>query len=103
MEEWVLTKAYCRPDLNIKDVASEIGTNQNYLSVYLNTHLNMTFQTWLNTLRIEESKKILLMPEKKSLEAVGIEVGIPESYNFSRWFKNITGMTPFLYRKTYRK
>lgn len=103
VEEWVLTKAYCRPDLNIKDVASEIGTNQNYLSVYLNNHLNMTFQTWLNTLRIEESKKILLMPEKKSLEAVGIEVGIPESYNFSRWFKNITGMTPFQYRKTYRK
>lgn len=103
VDEWIDNKSYCRPDLNIKDVASEIGTNQNYLSVYLNNHLNMTFQTWLNTLRIEESKKILLMPEKKSLEAVGIEVGIPESYNFSRWFKNITGMTPFQYRKTYRK
>lgn len=103
VEEWVNRKGYCKADLNIKEVASEIGTNQNYLSVYLNTHLNVTFQTWLNTLRIEESKKILLMPEKKSLEAVGIEVGIPESYNFSRWFKNITGMTPFQYRKTHRK
>ncbi len=103
VEEWINKKGYCKADLNIKDVASEIGTNQNYLSVYLNTHLNVTFQTWLNTLRIEESKNILLMSEKKSLEAVGIEVGIPKSYNFSRWFKNITGMTPFQYRKTYRK
>ena len=103
VEEWIAAKSYCRPDLNIKDVASEIGTNQNYLSVYLNSHLNMTFQTWLNTLRIEESKKIIMGPEKKSLESVGIEVGIPESYNFSRWFKQITGMTPFQYRKTYRK
>ncbi len=103
VDEWVQSKAYCRPDLNIKDVASEIGTNQNYLSVYLNSHLNMTFQTWLNTLRIEESKNILVNSEKKSLEAVGIEIGIPESYSFSRWFKNITGMTPFQYRKTYRK
>lgn len=102
VDEWVDSKGYCKANLNIKDVASEIGTNQNYLSIYINNHLNTTFQTWLNTLRIEESKRILLMPEKKSLENVGVEVGIPESYNFSRWFKQITGMTPFQYRKTYR-
>ena len=77
----------------------QMGTNQNYLSSYLNKHLNTTFQIWLNTLRIEESKLILTSGEKMSIEDVGIKVGIPQSYNFSRWFKVLTGMTPFQYRR----
>lgn len=61
--------------------------------------LEMTFQQWLNTMRIEESKKILLSDRNLSIEEVGAAVGIPQSYNFSKWFKIITEMTPFRYRK----
>ena len=86
-------------DENImKDVAAEIGTNQNYLSTYINTFLEVSFQVWLNTLRIEESKNILIT-EKISIEEVGIKVGIPQSYNFSRWFRIVTSTTPYQYRK----
>ena len=96
---WIENKGFCTPDLNIKDVAMEIGTNQNYLSSYLNNHLEMTFQVWLNTLRIEEAKKILTNGEKISIEDVGIQVGFSQNYNFSKWFKTVTGTTPFRYRK----
>ena len=82
-----------------KDVALELGTNHNYLSQYINNNLNMTFQVWLNTLRIEESKILLSSNEKISIEEVGIKVGIPQNYNFSRWFKVVTDMTPFQYRR----
>ncbi len=98
LERWVEEKRYCSPDLSIKDVAVQIGTNHSYLSQYLNDYLGSTFQLWLNTLRIEESKHILIT-ENISIEEVGIRVGIPESYNFSRWFKLITGTTPLRYRK----
>ncbi|MBO5418458.1 MAG: AraC family transcriptional regulator [Bacteroidales bacterium] len=97
--EWVSSKRFCSPGLTIKDVAQDIGTNHNYLSAYINNHLNMTFQVWLNTLRIEESKTILTDGSKKSIEEVGAMVGIPQSYNFSRWFRTITGTTPFRYRQ----
>ena len=96
---WIEKKGFCTPDLNIKDVAQEIGTNQNYLSTYLNNHLDMTFQVWLNTLRIEEAKQILTNGEKISIEEVGIQVGFTQNYNFSKWFKTVTGTTPFRYRK----
>lgn len=99
VEKWIEEKLYCTPDLNIKDVAMQMGTNQSYLSNYLNKFLNITFQVWLNKLRIEESKKLLTNGEKLSIEEVGIQVGIPQSYNFSRWFKTITEMTPYQYRK----
>lgn len=99
VDKWVEDKLFCQPDLNIKDVAMQMGTNQNYLSGYLNKHLNTNFQLWLNTLRIEESKNLLTNGEKISIEEVGIRVGIPQSYNFSRWFKTITETTPYQYRK----
>ena len=98
VERWVAEKRYCKAELSIKEVAMQIGTNHAYLSQYLNDHLQVTFQTWLNTLRIEESKQILTSGNL-SIEEVGIKVGIPESYNFSRWFKIVTGTTPFRYRK----
>ena len=98
VERWVAEKRYCQANLSIKEVAIQMGTNHNYLSQYLNNNLNTTFQMWLNTLRIEESKRILAS-ESISIEEVGIRVGIPESYNFSRWFKLVAGTTPFKFRK----
>ena len=99
VEQWVREKNFCTPELNIKDVAMEIGTNHNYLSQYLNNHLGVTFQVWLNTLRIEESKVLLTDGKKRSIEEIGTMVGFSQIYNFSRWFKTITGTTPFRYRK----
>lgn len=99
VKQWIMNKSFCQADLNIKDVATQLGTNHNYLSSYINNHLGMTFQVWLNTLRIEEAKAILTNGEKLSIEEVGSLVGIPQSYNFSRWFRTITGTTPYQYRK----
>lgn len=99
VEKWIQKKGYLKANTNIKDVAAEMGTNQNYLSRYINSVLGMTFSVWLNTLRIEESKKLLTGPVKMSIEEIGQKVGIMEIYNFSRWFKIVTGMTPQQYRK----
>ena len=103
INRWIEEKRFIQPNITIKDVAQEIGTNQNYLSKYINSVLGMTFTVWLNRLRIEESKKILLSPEKYSIEEVGKSVGIPELYNFSRWFKTVTEMTPQQFRKNNSK
>ena len=100
VEEWVAEKKFCREGLNIKDVAMEMGTNQSYLSQYLNNYLEQSFSVWLNTLRIEESKTLLASSDKISIEEIGIKVGIPQNYNFSRWFKTVTDMTPFQYRRS---
>ena len=100
--KWVNQKKFVQSEITIKDVAVEMGTNHNYLSKYLNNSLEMTFTVWLNTLRIEESKKILLENRTLSIEEVGKEVGIPQIYNFSRWFKIVTDTTPYQFRKNGR-
>ena len=99
VDKWVDEKKFCQSELTIKEVALQMGTNQSYLSSYLNNNVGMTFQVWLNTLRIDESKVILVGNKETSIEEVGTMVGIPQSYNFSRWFKIVTGTTPYKYRK----
>ena len=97
--KWVEEKKFCQNDLTIKEVALQMGTNHNYLSSYLNNNLGMTFQVWLNTLRIKESQNLLIERKDCSIEEVGSMVGIPQPYNFSRWFKIVTSTTPYQYRK----
>lgn len=99
LNKWVDEEMYVNPDINIKEAALQMGTNSNYLSQYINKELNTSFATWLNTLRIEKSKTYLLDPERISIEECGMRVGYPNIYNFSRWFKIVTGMSPSEWRK----
>ena len=93
LQDWINSKQFCKPGVSIKSVAKEIGINSNYLSRYLNGELNITFQYWLHTLRIEEAKTIMSKNPKIKLYTVAKAIGISKIYNFSRWFKNITGIT----------
>ena len=100
MGKWVQMEHFTQPDINIKDVASEMGTNSNYLSSYINKALGTSFSLWLNTLRIEKSKEYLGSKTKMSIEECGIKVGYQSLYNYSRWFKTITGMSPSEFRRS---
>jgi AraC-like DNA-binding protein len=57
---------------------------------------------WLYTLRIEEAKQIILRNPGVKISEVASAVGIPIIYNFSRWFKSITGMTAVTWRNMCR-
>lgn len=102
VDRWVEEERFIRPETNIKDAASEMGTNANYLSGYINRELNTTFAVWLNTLRVEKSKEYLLSDERFSIEECGSKVGYTSVYNYSRWFKQITGDNPSSFRKYHK-
>ncbi len=99
VDRWCEEKRFCRDSLTIKIVAYEMGTNHTYLSAYLNRRLGCSFQQWLNALRIEESKILLKEYPYKTTKEVGRMVGIIQPYNFSRWFKQITGYSPQQWKK----
>lgn len=99
VDKWVENEEFMQADITIKEAASQMGTNSNYLSLYMNKYLKTSFSTWLNTLRIEKSKYYLTKPGKLSIEECGIKVGYPNIYNYSRWFKIVTGMSPSEWRK----
>ena len=99
MEKWVETESYTLSGINIKDVATQMGTNSNYLSTYINNVMGTSFANWLNSLRVEKSKEYLTSADKLSIEECGMKVGYDSLYNYSRWFKAITGMSPSEWKK----
>lgn len=99
IEKWIETEKYVTPGINIKDVATQMGTNSNYLSTYINNVLGTSFAIWLNRLRIEKSKEYLSSPNRISMEECGMKVGYESLYNYSRWFKTITGTSPSQWKR----
>lgn len=98
--KWTEKKQFCRENLTITDVAGQMNTNRNYLSAYLNHSLGLTYSQWLNTLRVEYAEELFRESPGKNISEVGNLVGIPEVYNFSRRFKQVTGMSPQKWLKT---
>ena len=99
IEKWVQEERYTQPEINIKDAATQMGTNSYYLSTYINRVLETSFAVWLNTLRIEKSKEYLTGNSGITMEECGIKVGYVNLYNYSRWFKAITGVSPLKWKK----
>lgn len=99
VEKWIETEKYVTPGINIKDVATQMGTNSNYLSTYINNVLGTSFALWLNSLRVEKSKEYLQSAQRISMEECGMKVGYESLYNYSRWFKTVTGMSPSQWKR----
>lgn len=89
------------PLLTREKVAERLGTNTSYLSRSISEHYNMSFTQLVNSFRIKEAIRILSNPQDKTpLKAVGLMVGYSSPTSFYTHFKEATGMTPAIYRRT---
>lgn len=98
LTEWTNQKKYCKQNLTIVILAKEIGTNQKYLSRYFNETCNLSFRDWLNDLRMQEAKKILLDNSNITVESIASECGFTSRTHFHTLFVKMFGMTPSQYR-----
>jgi len=91
-----LEKSYLNPNLNIREVASELNTNSQYLSQVINELTGLSFKDYINKLRIEESKRILLSDNFNilTIDAIAAKAGFNSKSAFYRSFKSFTGYTP---------
>jgi AraC-like DNA-binding protein len=97
-------KIYKRPELSLHVLADELGTNTSYLSTIINTHFRVNLKSLINKYRIDEARKLLVSEETSgySIEGIAHEVGFQSRSVFYQTFKQITGMTPTAYVKTYK-
>ncbi|NLM11572.1 MAG: response regulator transcription factor [Clostridiaceae bacterium] len=87
---------YGKP-ITLNDVAEHVYVSTSYLSRMFKKELGKNFVDYLNGLRIEKAKELLMDPKYKTYEVAEI-VGIPDAHYFSRLFKKYEGLSPTEYR-----
>ncbi len=94
-------KPYLDNALNLLRLADQMNLSTHELSALINTGLAMNFYQYINTYRIEESKRLLADPAYDHFSMVGIafEAGFNSKTVFNTTFKASTGLSPTAYRK----
>ncbi len=84
--------------LGLEDLASHVGLSRSYLSTIIKSELGLTFTEYVNQMRVDRSKELLLDPSL-SLAAIAGLVGYGDQSYFTKKFTQQEGMSPGQYRK----
>jgi AraC-like DNA-binding protein len=94
-------KQFLDPTLTLDKLAMNLNLSKSYLSRLINTELEISFNDYLNKLRVEQAKEYLKNPEfsNYTLVAIGLEAGFNSKSTFNNAFKKVTKITPSEYKK----
>lgn len=97
----VVERLFTEPELTLTDLSSRLGVHSNYLSQVINEMEGVNFYDYINALRVNEFKKLVLLPEnqKYTLLALAFECGFNSKSAFNRFFKKATDLSPSDYVK----
>lgn len=100
--EILVQKKYFDPLLSLDKLAEELNISTGKLSTLINQYSGQNFSDYINSLRIEDAKKLLTSPdfEGYTIVSIGLECGFNSKSTFYSAFKKFTGQTPSKYRKT---
>ena len=94
IQKWIDDKEFTKGGLTIEDMARQTASNRTYVSHFVNTHYGMSFREWINYLRLQYAKDIMLKSPDKSVAEIALESGYLSTSYFSRIFKETEGLTP---------
>lgn len=84
-------------DISLTEMANHLHMNYSYLSSYFKQRTGENLTTYINRIRVEQAKKLLLNLNL-SVSEVSAMTGFSEHNYFSKVFKKITGYTPLEFR-----
>ena len=95
-ELYILTNF--RNALTLNDVASEVALAPTYFSRLFKAETGINFKTYLNNMRFEYAKKLLDHSDMTVMQICS-DCGFNDYPNFTRRFKQYTGLSPAQYKK----
>lgn len=89
-------KLYTNPELNLNHVAKVLDVHPNILSQVINSVEGKNFYDYINRQRIEEFKRIAVLPEnqKYTILSLALESGFNSKTSFNRSFKKYMDCSP---------
>lgn len=94
-------KLFTNSELNLDDLAKRLEVSRNILSQFFNDNLGTNFYDYINRLRVEEMKRLLLDPEKEfmTIIALSAEAGFKSKATLNRIFKQYAKVTPTQFKQ----
>jgi len=95
-------KPYLEPGLTADDICRKMNTNRTYLSQMIHDNYNQNFHSFINELRIKESRRLLTESKHNhiSIEGIGVMAGFNNKVTFHSIFKKHIGVTPSYFRRS---
>lgn len=98
-EQMHIEKYYMDSELTLVDLAARMRVPPNHLSQVINEREGKKFYDYVNGLRLDEFKRVVLLPgsEKLTLFALAQQCGFNSKSSFNRYFRKVTGQSPSEY------
>ena len=90
-------KRNCAEKLSLDSLAREVYLSKSYLSSVFKKETGMSLTVYINKVRVEKSKKLLL-GDNASLSSISSQCGFKDQSYFTKVFKKETGISPKRFR-----
>ncbi len=87
-------------DISLDILSDEFGFSAKYLSACFKNNTGMNYIDYLNSVRIENAKKLMTENSNMKISDIATRVGFLSSNTFIATFRKYEGMTPGKYRET---
>ncbi|MCM1156071.1 MAG: AraC family transcriptional regulator [Ruminococcus flavefaciens] len=89
-------------NIKISEIAATFGYNEKYISHRFAEVCGIPLKQYILKTKMDTAN-YMLTDTNKSITEISRELGFPDSHNFSRTYKKITGLSPSEYRNTFSK
>ena len=99
----VFEKKYRDKSYTAKMLAEELETNTRYIAATLSMRYNTNFNNYINKYRINDAISMLTNKRyaEMNMEEIGLIVGFSNRQSFYTAFKEITGVSPKVYKRKF--
>jgi len=87
-------KLYLRPDLKLQDLVVYVNSNRNYVHNAINKEMGISFNEYVNRLRIKHAEQLLLKDVNTPMSEVAEKSGFTSIATFYRNFRMYNGKSP---------
>ncbi|MGZ0016705.1 helix-turn-helix domain-containing protein [Yeosuana sp. AK3] len=97
-------KLHLVPTLSLRTLSNELNLSEGYISQLINRNSNLNFNDYINLLRVNDAKNMLMDSEydNYTVLSIGLEAGFNSKSSFYSAFKKFTSKTPIEFKKDVR-
>lgn len=89
---------YANTEMTLEYAVSELGINRTKINEVLKEELGLTFNIYLNKLRLAEAARLLAESKDANIAEIAYSVGYKNVSYFNKLFKNEYSCTPKSFR-----